>query len=183
MNAGSMTDSAQAELIELAANGDRRAFERLVEGLLGGLYAYIRTHVSEPENAKDILQEIMLGAWQGIGTFSGCSSFKTWIYGIARRKIADFYRKRCAELSLAEDAYEPEAEEDDYEEVLNAISIEAALKRLRSSDRELLILAFKSQLTYAEIEKLTGIPLGTVKSRMKTIREKLKPLLGGENHV
>ncbi len=57
------------------------------------LYNYILSRVSNAEDVQDIFQETILAIWQGLDNYKGDSSFKTWTIGIARRKIADFYRR------------------------------------------------------------------------------------------
>lgn len=80
------------ELIKKAADGDERAFERLMNHFLKVIYNYIRIYVTGDEDIKDIVQESMLSIWMSLKNYGGESSFKTWAIGIVRRRIADHYR-------------------------------------------------------------------------------------------
>lgn len=145
------------------------------------LYNYILSNVSNTEDVKDIFQETMLAIWQSLASFNGNSSFKTWIIGIARFKVADFYRKSYKDNNLHtiyNESSTKEFQTDDYtSQVLDSIDLKNSLKTLSQKDKELLFLVFSAQLTYKEIEKVTGIPEGTIKSKIYYIKEKLRPLL------
>lgn len=62
--------------------------------------------------------------------------------------------------------------------MINKADIEKSISILSKTDRELLFLIFNAGLTYGEIEIITGIPKGTIKSKIYSIKGKLKPLLG-----
>ena len=145
------------------------------------IYSYISSHVDTAEDIKDILQETMLSVWNGLKSFDSRSSFKTWVIGITRRRIADHYRKRYRDaadrLSEFEDIL---SSEDDYERINNRNDIKAALAVLDKTEREIVFLAFNVQLTYSEISEIMGIPAGTVKSRMSAIKAKLRKQLDKE---
>lgn len=124
------------------------------------------------------MQDVMLGIWKGLGGFDSKSSFKTWIIGITRRKIADYYRKayngnQMDSVDILQ--YDNVLYANDNIDLINEkISVHNALKILSKTERELIFLAFNAQLTYKQIEQLTGIPTGTIKSRMSSIKLKLK---------
>lgn len=168
----------QRILLQKAMKGNSSAFEKLMNEYLKILYNYIRMHVYSKEDIKDILQDAMLGIWQGLGGFEGSSSFKTWIIGITRRKIADYYRKSYKNkdvdiLDISE--YDSVIHTDDNtEHIADKLSVCSALKTLNGMERELVFLVFNAQLTYKQIEQATGIPNGTIKSRMAAIKAKLK---------
>jgi len=175
---GSCTEST---LIRKAESGSKEAFEVLMKGLMDIIYSYISSHVDTAEDIKDILQETMLSVWNGLKSFDSRSSFKTWVIGITRRRIADHYRKRYRDaadrLSEFEDIL---SSEDDYERINNRNDIKAALAVLDKTEREIVFLAFNVQLTYSEISEIMGIPAGTVKSRMSAIKAKLRKQLDKE---
>ncbi len=171
---------AEEALIQKAANGDRDAFERLFEGeRLETVYAYIRPRVRDAHKARDILSDTMLAIWQGIASFSGGARFTTWCIGIARRKLADFYRRDYGEggeknARPLEEARLMASEDEGYEQVDAKLTANALLKALTAKERELVELVFNAQMSYQEAADELNMPVGTVKSRMSAIRAKLR---------
>lgn len=123
----------------------------------------------------------MLGIWQGIKGFKKTSTFKTWIIGICRNKINDFYRKHYNRSNFEVMEF-GEIEKNiclsnDIENIIDQVDIKKSLSTLPQIDRELLFLIFNAQLSYTEIQSITGIPIGTIKSKVYSIKNKLRPLL------
>ena len=129
----------------------------------------------------------MLAVWQGISGFDRRSSLKTWLLAVARRKLCDFYRARqsARELSMSEvfpdscgEKFDIDSGEDMAAGITERLDAAAAIKSLDAGERELIYLIFEAGLTYAEVSEATGIPVGTIKSRMSALRAKLRGLLG-----
>jgi RNA polymerase sigma-70 factor (ECF subfamily) len=182
MRSGFLTDDLRdARLIERIKNGDRNAFEALVGPYGKALGSYIAYRVKNGADADDIIQETMLSIWQSVASFDGRSSFKTWLFGIAKRRLADFYRKNGKNDVLPLTDFENALTAKDHlSESIERMDIDMALANLNDGENELVYLVFQAQLSYKEISELLGIPEGTVKSRMSNIKAKLKKLLGGE---
>lgn len=171
---------AQEALISSARSGNRRAFEDLVNPCLKLIYNYIASRVGPEEDRKDIVQETVLSAWTSIGSFDASSAFKTWIIGISRHKIADFYRLSSRNRTVPLSDFEETAGSDDeYEAVLDKTAVNAALSVLTGAERELVFLVFSAELSYGEISAMTGLPCGTIKSRMAAVKEKLRKKIEG----
>lgn len=183
-----LSDKSKDQLLSEAKFGNVKSFEIIMNEYMEVLYNYILSNISNIEDANDILQESMLAIWQGVNRFKGNSSFKTWTIGITRRKIADFYRKyynrNHFEIIEYEEMENVISAQDEINNAINKIDIEKSISTLKSSDRELLFLIFKARLTYGEIEVITGIPKGTIKSRIYSMKSKLRPLLseGGSSN-
>ena len=161
-------------LIERARGGDRDAFCSLMEPYVKPLGAYAAYKVPA-DDADDVVQDAMLSAWLGLKNFNYQSSFKTWVYAIARRKIADYYRIKPDPGALDEHA----GTADSSDALISRMDVERAVSRLKAPDRELLFLVFNAGLSYAETAGVLEIPVGTVKSRMAGVKGKLKNYLGG----
>ncbi len=168
---------AESDLIAKAQSGDKKAFELLISPYLKIIYNYICIHVKSSEDIQDIIQETMLSAWSNLKLFANNSSFKTWIIGIARRKIYDYYRHKYKASAISiydEEDGQPAADESDM--LIEAIDVNNLVMNLSSTEQELVFLVFNAQMTYQEISEIAGIPVGTVKSRMHAVRSKLRKL-------
>lgn len=169
------------ELLEMAISGDSNAFEELMNDYMNNIYNYILLKISNKEDVKDVLQETILATWKGLKKFKKESSFKTWVIGIAKYKIMDFYRRKynnsSFEILETEVINTIEYSEDGTDNILDRIDIENSISSLDKSQRELLFLIFNCQFTYSEIENMTGIPKGTIKSRFYYLKKELRPQL------
>ena len=174
-------DTREQRLLEHTQNGCRDAFEQLIKPYTKALFSYILFRVKISPDANDIIQETMLSIWQSIGSYKSQSSFKTWAFSIARRRITDYYRKNSKHTSLPLTNYENVcATNDDFNAIIDRIYLNDALLHLNDAENELVYLIFQAQLSYSEISSVLGIPVGTVKSRMSSVKSKLKSLLGQE---
>src|SRR5689334_20427242 len=92
--------------LERLRNGDNDAWEELILETQSRLYNYLVYNVPSPEDANDLLSEIYLAALRSISSLDSSSALVRWLYAIARRKIADFWRHAhpTSELSDALEA-------------------------------------------------------------------------------
>ncbi len=130
---------------------------------------WVRARMSHAADAEDVLQETYLAAFRGYPELRDPAAFLPWIFGIARRKYADWYRAQARRREvpmdrLPETAAE-EPEEDAVEETLNA---------LPERDRLMLRLFYQEMLSQKQISAQLRIPEGTVKSRMNTARSRFR---------
>lgn len=123
-------------------------------------------------------QETVLAAWLGIKSFDGQSALKTWLFGIARHKLADFLRRKYRQETEEFDCADLPDEAFIADDIAERTDVERAVAGLSPSERELVFLIFSACLSYAEISSVTGLPEGTVKSRMSGIKNKLRKQLG-----
>ncbi len=157
---------------------DNQVFEQAVAPHTRGLYAFIR--YLNRWACDDIYQETMLAAWQGFHSLREQGSLRAWLYGIARRKAMDAYRKR-----YRQDAWEASWEDTmpaaGFEgQAVQRLDIAQALGTLQPQDRALLYLVFNVGFPYKAAGQVMGIPEGTVKSRVFTLKKRLKALMGEE---
>ncbi len=143
------------------------------------LYNYIRRRVRE-RDAEDVLQETLLAAWKQAEKDCGIPE-KTlpWLIGIARHKIADSFRSGPEHADFDDVADMHGDVEPGFEQVELKEDLRAALSKLSDTDRELVYLIYTAELSYAEISDIMRIPTGTIKSRVYTIKEKLRKYLEG----
>jgi RNA polymerase sigma-70 factor, ECF subfamily len=96
--------SDERRLVASVLAKDRKATADFVDRCADWLYPFLRRRlVPRTDVIEDILQEILLAAWQALPTYRGDSSLQSWILGIARHKIDDYYRKRIREEDISEE--------------------------------------------------------------------------------
>ena len=142
--------------------------------------------------AEDVVQETFLAVWRQAGSFSPeRGSIRAWLFSIARHRAIDITRGRSfrrERISLDEIGFEPRSP-DVWQEVsrgLDRARVRQAVATLPESQREAIMLAYFGGQTQQEISENTGLPLGTVKGRMRLGLQKLRSLLTetdtGTNH-
>lgn len=134
------------------------------------LYHFLRVFTGDEAMATELVNEAMFTVWQKADRFEGRSKPKTWLYTIARNRALDKLRARKPERyeELQDDKPDPDAEapEERIAAAQDAGKIRTCLSRIRAAHREILQLAFFSEMSQAEIAGTVGCPEGTVKSRM-----------------
>lgn len=176
-------------LAEAAAAGDLDAFNRLVELHQDYLFAVVARVLTDREAAADVVQEAFFSAYRSIARFRG-DSFRSWLTRIALNAAMDTLRARKRRPAdpypqWEDDAWQPPAPESDQPERLAMRAargrvLATALARITPDQRSAIILFDVEGYDYAEIAALTGVSLGTVKSRIHRGRLALRELLGGD---
>jgi len=154
----------------------REAFEQAVSPHTRGLYAFIR-HLNRGV-CDDIYQEAMLAAWQGFERIRDPDALRPWLYGIARRKAMDAYRRQYRR-DAREESWPDELPQEGFEghSVLK-LDLDQALSTLKAEDRALLYLLFNKGFTCLQAGEALGIPEGTVKSRLYALKRRLRLMMG-----
>lgn len=156
---------------------DRQAFAALFDHFAPRLKGFIMRTGTGSGQAEEIVQEVMLTVWRKAEQFDPArAQVSAWIYQIARNRQIDVIRKerRPVPEELAED---PSAEPDASH--ILAVEQEAghlkqALARLKPDQREIIEKTYLGELTHQEISTQTGLPLGTIKSRIRLGLERLR---------
>jgi RNA polymerase sigma-70 factor (ECF subfamily) len=178
----------EVQAIQAAQNGDLAAFNRLVMAYQGMAYNVAYRIVGDADSAADACQEAFLSAFKGIQKFRG-GSFKSWLLRIVTNACYDQlrYKGRRPANSLEEVAENPDysprlvngrerPEEHTLRQELSGV-IQAGIKTLSPDQRTVLVLSDIQGFAYQEIADITGISLGTVKSRLSRARTKLRDYL------
>jgi RNA polymerase sigma factor (sigma-70 family) len=175
---------AGGELIVRIASGDREALTTLYHRERQPLFAYLLHLTEDVGIAEEVLQDTFVAVWKSAGSFSGRSSARTWLIGIARRQAHNTLRRRSlprasADIAAAEHLPGPSPEPE--ERAITAATraeVIAAMAHLSPDHRQALVLAFVHDLSYQEMADILTIPVGTVKSRLNGAKRALKELLG-----
>jgi RNA polymerase sigma-70 factor (ECF subfamily) len=174
-----------AELARRAAAGDGRAFHVLVDRHGQRLFRMAVSLVGTANDAEDVLQEALAGAYRNLRTFEGRSSFKTWLTRILITQAAKWRRdrrriRRHGPMMAIDAVPEPSAAHPDPGEAAGRkMDVLAALKLLTEEHREVLVLREFDGLAYEEIAEVLGVPRGTVESRLHRARAEMKEKLKG----
>jgi len=184
-------------LVERAQQGDKRAFEMLVEKYHRRLLRLLSRLVRNQEEVEDIAQETFIKAYRALPQFRGDAAFYTWLYRIGVNTAKNFLANRSRALPTVSDQLY--ADEDDggrerfavqdintpESELLSkqvAYAVNEAIEALPQELRTAITLRELEGLSYEEIADAMNCPIGTVRSRIFRAREaiagKLRPILG-----
>lgn len=172
-------------LVRRIQEGDRCAFEALLDRYETRIYRLVLRSVPSVPDAEDLTQEIFLGIYKNIGGFRGESSLSTWIYRIAMNHCLEYRRKKRAEcVPYEEEIHLPASDwRTDPVQVTTkrelSTELEKALEKLSPLHRDVILLHEMQGLTYQECAKVLNVPVGTVKSRLSNAFTRLRELLGG----
>ncbi len=153
----------EQRLVSEVLRKERKATAEFVSRCTDYSYPLVRRSlISRAESVEDLLQEILLAAWQNLAGFRGDSSLRGWILGIARHKIDDYYRKRIRESEVQEDDdSETElASVPQFEEQLDAASqrdrVEKTLAVLPEAYALALLWRYRDGRSLREMAEITG---------------------------
>jgi len=176
---------ALADLVEaIAVRADKGAFAQLFRHFAPKIKGYL-VKLGAGSQAEELTQEVMLTVWRKAASFDRRqASVSTWLFTIARNRRIDAIRKeRRPELDPDDPMLVPEAPRAP-DDLLAARDREArvaeAIKTLPAEQSELLRQAFYLAKSHSEIAAETGLPLGTVKSRLRLAFGRLRKVLDGE---
>jgi RNA polymerase sigma-70 factor, ECF subfamily len=165
-------------LLDRVVLGDVGALETLYRRYDRLLFGYLAWLTSDPGLAEELLQDTIWAAWRGADAFTGSSSVRSWLLGIARRRARDARRGRFPPLIGWEDLDPWPCPGPPTEDIAIArVSLDelaASMVTLAPLHREILILTFVHQLSYQESAALLDVPIGTVKSRLCNAKRALR---------
>ena len=164
-------------MIAVRDNRDRTAFAALFDYFAPRLKGFIIRSGASAHQAEEIVQDVMLTIWRKASTFDPHrAQVSAWIYQIARNRQIDIARKE--NRPMPEELREEPGTEPDASQILGveqeAGQLKQALAKLKPEQREIIEKAYIGELTHQEISAQTGLPLGTIKSRIRLGLERLR---------
>ena len=172
---------AAAWLRAIARDGDRAAFVALFHHFAPRVKAYLLRLGLPAPRAEDLAQETMLMVWRKAAQFDPATTgAAAWIFTIARNLRIDAARRErliADDRDPLEDAPPPAPADNLLDADQRARRLHAALAHLPPEQMDVLRLSFFDDRPHAEIERALGIPLGTVKSRLRLAIGRLRGLL------
>ncbi len=163
---------------------DLAAFERIYDDTFAGIYRFCaRRLLSDPDSVPDAVADIYATAWRRVDQLLGADDPVRWLYGVARRTLANRYRAqarrgrldgrlRRTRLAAVPDPGDTIGRRDDV------TALRDALTTLDPVDREIVIMASWDQLAHTEIAAVTGLSVDAVRSRLFRARRTLKAHIG-----
>ncbi len=169
-----------ADLLVAVAQGSTTAFHELYDRYAGRLLAYVRRMGGPRVPAEDVVQEIFIALWVKAGQYRpALGSPEAWIFTITRHKVVDIWRTVHPVIDLGETPMEAVMEPAMPEDSVTRLSLAKALATLAPEQRRPLELAYFGGLSYEETAHALGLPVGTLKSRIRASLGRLRAHLGG----
>lgn len=184
---GGDDQAVAADLLARSSRGDETAFAQLYDLTSARVYGLARRVVRDPAQAEEVAQEAYLEIWRQSARYDASrGSALAWMLTIVHRRAVD--RVRSAESAQDRDRrYAAVGEGPAYDVVseavaarLDSVRVRRALESLTEVQREALTLAYFGGYTHREVSDLLGVPLGTVKTRMRDGLIRLRDTLGVE---
>jgi RNA polymerase sigma-70 factor (ECF subfamily) len=177
---------ADEDLMTLVERNDADAFAVLYDRHGGAAYSLAHRIVGDSAIAEDVTQEAFLSVWRSGARFDAArGSVRSWTFGIVRNRAIDALRRASGpapKLDLDDDAAleaRPSDELTDSQAIRRETSrrVQGALRELPAEQSEVIGLAYFGGFTHSEIADMLGMPLGTVKGRMRLGLEKIRVTL------
>lgn len=171
----------EQELVVLLNEQNNDAFNYLYDHYSGALFTIINQIVPDKDTAGDVLQEVFVNIWRKINTYDASKGrLFTWMLNIARNAAIDKVRSRAYRDNKRNQAI-PETENSrlniSSNPTVSDVGLKKLLTRLNEESRKLLDLSYFQGFTHEEIAKMLGIPLGTVKTRIRTAIIQLRTMM------
>ncbi len=180
---GTTPTYSEPELIKMLKERDNHSFTYLYNNYSGALYTIILQIIPDQDLASDVLQEVFINIWRRIDSYDPTKGrLFTWMLNVARNASIDFLRSKSYQNSkknqeLPETLPLSVSGQSTHTNV-DGIGFKKVLLKLKVESRTLIDLAYYKGYTHEEIAQIEKIPLGTVKTRIRTaliqLREHLK---------
>ena len=173
------------QLLARVVTGDHAAFAELYDRTASRVLGLIRRILLDPAQSEEVAQEVFLEIWQSAARFDpNRGSATTWILTMAHRRAIDRIRSsqagRDRDLRVGVRDYSPDLDDvsEQAEIRLDNERVRRAMARLTELQRQAITLAYYEALTHTEIAARLGVPLGTVKTRLRDGMIRLRDEMG-----
>lgn len=175
------TKYSEHELVVLLNEQSNDAFNYLYDHYSGALFTIINQIVPDQNMSGDVLQEVFVNIWKKINTYDSAKGrLFTWMLNIARNAAIDKIRsKGYRDNQRNQPIMESESGgmEMSSNPMVNDVGLKKVLTTLNEEYRRLIDLSYFQGFTHEEIAKMLGIPLGTVKTRLRTAISQLRTMI------
>ena len=172
---------SEQELVVLLNEQSNEAFNYLYDNYSGAIYTIINQIVPDKDTANDVMQEVFVNIWRKFNTYdAGKGRLFTWMLNIARNAAIDKVRSKGYRDSQRN---QPIADNENskitmsFNPSVTDVGLKKVLTTLNEEYRKLIDLSYYQGFTHEEIAKMLGIPLGTVKTRIRTAISQLRTMI------
>ena len=174
------TTYEEQELVHLLKQKDEQAFSYLYDNYAAALYGVVKQIVTDVEVGNDVLQEVFVSIWRKIESYdAGKGRLFTWMLNIARNAAIDKTRSKGYQQSLRQ---QPILDDDDMMHApvrpgIDDYGLKKLILKLKDEQRLLIDLSYFQGYTHEQIATALHIPLGTVKTRIRSALTQLRALM------
>lgn len=173
---------SEQELVSLLLQQNGQAFSYLYDNYSPALFGIINQIIPDKNISADVLQDVFINVWKKISSYDETKGrLFTWMLNIARNAAIDKIRSRPYQNSLKNQPLTETVNTLTANSVVNPqvndIGLKKLVNRLKQEYRELIELSYFQGFTHEEISKLLNLPLGTVKTRIRTALTQLRTLM------
>ncbi len=178
------------DLMEYFQEGREPAFNELVKRYTDRLHNFLYRYTHNHQDCEDLVQETFLRVHKSKHSYERIAKFSTWMYTIALNLAKSLYKKkkRMQKVSIHKDESDPKdyemniedtniLQDEELHQKLCLEQLEKALMQLAPEFREVVVYRDLQELSYDEIAEITGIAMGTVKSRINRGRAQIKAMI------
>ena len=166
------------ELVSLLRQKDNQAFGYLYDNYGGALFGIIKQIVADTELSNDVLQETFVNIWKRIETYDESKGrLFTWMLNIARNAAIDKTRSRGFQQSLRQMPLDGDIVQASVRPGIDDFGLKKVIMKLKDEQRLLIDLSYFQGYTHEQIAQALHIPLGTVKTRIRSALTQLRGLL------
>lgn len=172
----------EQELVSLLKNRDNKAFDYLYDHYSGALYSIILQILNDAELASDVLQDVFVNIWRKIDSYDSTKGrLFTWMLNVARNASIDTLRSKTYQNDRKNQPMDYQAG-DVLVALITQVNVDnigfrKVLNQLKEEQRLLIDLAYFKGYTHEEIAEMEKLPLGTVKTRIRSALLQLRGLL------
>ena len=143
------------------------------------VFAYIRNHVNNQEDAEDLCSDVFIKIYQKLDTYdSSKASISTWIYSVTSNTVIDFYRTNHIHSEIPEDLTdEASSVEDEVMTQENLSQLAKALKELPQEQMDIIVLRYYKGYTLQEVAEMMNLSYGVTKLRHREALGRLNEML------
>lgn len=173
-SAGKAAHRRSDDFLQRLKDRDQQAWTQLTDEWGPKLHKYLQTKLPTREDAEDVANETLLATVRGIKNFDGAVAISTFVYSIANRKVADFWRKRKDVSELSEQmptTFTLSSESMEFREML---------AKLPEQSREALILRYHLGLSVSEVAETLGRSYKGTESLLSRARQQLKKTMDSD---
>jgi RNA polymerase sigma-70 factor (ECF subfamily) len=155
---------------------EKKDYAALYQAYIRSVYRYLFSRVRNVKDAEDLTAQVFLEALEGLPSFR-YGYFPSWLFGIARRKTADYFRKRWPEVTIEDVDDFPGSARDPLRDVIQSediLRLGEQINQLKEADKELLRLRFVAELSFPQIGSVLDKNPEAVKKQVYRLLDRLK---------